>query len=325
MDAHYEPLPSMPEDGGEAGHEGDGLHGGAAPGLEALLGSEQWQWEAIPNLDQFFTRIYRYWEEKGFAVMLTARVLNLLALLFTVGMSALLLLYVNWGALQADCLKRDTCDIWEVAIRHHPLAGRWSAWTLLAVAYLALFCAYWVAALAHLVVDVRDLAEIKHFCNHKLGISERQMGTITWPEVAHRLVQVQRTHRLCVARDLTEHDIVSRVMRKENYLVGMLNKGVLALNVPIPGLRRHLLLSKTLEWNLYWCILDAMFDERSFRLKPAFLHNEAALQRRLRVMALCNLAAAPFLLVFLLIYFFMKNAEKFYHHPSSVGRAALCQ
>lgn len=29
------------------------------------------------------------------------------------------------------------------------------------------------------------------------------------------------------------------------------------------------------------CILDAMFDER-FRLKPAFLHNERALQRRLR-------------------------------------------
>lgn len=100
-------------------------------------------------------------------------------------MSALLLLYVNWGALQEDCLKRDTCDIWEVssdagsaggggpgtaafichpfcgmphppthpppsqvAIRRHPLSGRWSAWTLLAVVYLALFSAYWVAALA---------------------------------------------------------------------------------------------------------------------------------------------------------------------------------
>jgi autophagy-related protein 9 len=27
-----------------------------------------------------------------------------------------------------------------------------------------------------------------------------------------------------MARDLSEHDIVARVMRKENYLVGMLNK-----------------------------------------------------------------------------------------------------
>lgn len=32
-----------------------------------------------------------------------------------VGMSALLLLYVNWGALQAECLRKDTCDIWEAS------------------------------------------------------------------------------------------------------------------------------------------------------------------------------------------------------------------
>jgi hypothetical protein len=38
----------------------------------------------------------------------------------------------------------------------------------------------------------------------------------------------------------------------------------------------------------------------------------------------CNLAVSPFLLVFLLIYFFMKNAEKFYHHPSSVGGLTGC-
>lgn len=31
-------------------------------------------------------------------------------------------------------------------------------------------------------------------------------------------------------------------------------QGVLALNVPVPGFRRHLLLTKTLEWNLYWWV-----------------------------------------------------------------------
>ena len=32
--------------------------------------------------------------------------------------------------------------------------------------------------------------------------------------------QVQQRVKLCVKRDLTEHDIVSRIMRKENYLIG---------------------------------------------------------------------------------------------------------
>ncbi len=38
-----------------------------------------------------------------------------------------------------------------------------------------------------------------------------------------------------------------------------------------------------------------------------------------RLMAVVNLLLAPFVLVFLLIYFFMRNAEKFYHQPSSAG------
>ena len=36
--------------------------------------------------------------------------------------------------------------------------------------------------------------------------------------------QVQKQTRLCITRDLTEKDVVSRIMRKENYLIGMLNK-----------------------------------------------------------------------------------------------------
>lgn len=98
-----------------------------------------------------------------------------------------------------------------------------------------------------------------------------------------RLLQVQNTTRLCIVRDLTEHDVVSRIMRKENYLIGMLNKGVLALHVGTPclGLRKKFMLTKTLEWNLHWCLLDCMFGE-DFRLKPAFLQDARALQRRFR-------------------------------------------
>jgi hypothetical protein len=45
----------------------------------------------------------------------------------------------------------------------------------------------------------------------------------------------------------------------------MLNAGVLALHVPAGplarlglGVRRRFVLTKTLEWNLYWAVLDPM-------------------------------------------------------------------
>ena len=66
---------------------------------------------------------------------------------------------------------------------------------------------------------------------HRLGLSPRQLSTVTWPEVARRIVDVQKQTRLCIARDLSEVDVVARIMRKENYLIGLLNK-VRAVWVP---------------------------------------------------------------------------------------------
>nr|XP_048321260.1 autophagy-related protein 9-like isoform X2 [Ziziphus jujuba var. spinosa] len=70
-----------------------------------------------------------------------------------------------------------------------------------------------------------------------------------------------------------------RLMRKENYLIGMLNKGVLAFPISkwVPGAGptvkygskgkcHRLILTKTLEWTLNWCILQSMFDRQTLKL-----------------------------------------------------------
>ena len=49
---------------------------------------------------------------------------------------------------------------------------------------------------------------------------------------------------------------------------------------------------------------------------PQHTPGSRALRRRWAVL---NLVLAPFVLVFLAMHFFLSNAEKFYHHPSSVG------
>jgi autophagy-related protein 9 len=92
----------------------------------------------------------------------------------------------------------------------------------------------------------------------------------------------------------------------------MLNAGVLALHVPAGPLSRwgmgvrRFVLTKTLEWNLYWAVLDPMWDDDGVLLRKEWLDDEAGLRRRLRLLAALNLAVSPFLLLFLLIYFTMK-------------------
>jgi autophagy-related protein 9 len=102
----------------------------------------------------------------------------------------------------------------------------------------------------------------------------------------------------------------------------MLNKGVLGLHVPFGPFKRAPLLTTTVVWNLSWCLLDPMFDER-FRIRPEFLRDGTVIAQRFRVMAVVNALLTPFLLVFMTMHYFLSNMERFYHHPKHIG-AILC-
>lgn len=161
---------------------------------------------------------------------------------------------------------------------------------------------------------------------------------MSWPDLVERVVRFQSRQRLCIVKELSAHDIVSRIMRKENYTIGMLNKNVLALEMPrwvpgaapLPGFAgshkpgrrknrtRHLVLTKTLEWSLNWCILHHMFDA-NFAIRRDFVRDPERLKRRLRMVGVGMALVSPFLVVFMLMYFFMRNAEQFYHQPGTVG------
>lgn len=76
-------------------------------------------------------------------------------------------------------------------------------------------------------------------------------------------------------------------MRQENYLIALFNKELLDLRVPLPPfLKRFVvpeegkgkMLTRALEWNLRFCLMEYLFDP-SGRVRKVFLKskNRAAL------------------------------------------------
>ena len=52
-------------------------------------------------------------------------------------------------------------------------------------------------------------------------------------QAALGLVAPQATSRLCIVKDqLTAHDIANRILRKENFMVAFVNRGLLPLELP---------------------------------------------------------------------------------------------
>lgn len=117
------------------------------------LVEESRQWHACANLDVFFARFYKYWQEKGFAAIVASRILNLGALAFTIVMATFLLLIFDRHGLKAQCLLDDTCDMATVAVKHP-----WSQETPLALLFklifLGMFSFYWVYSAVSASIEV---------------------------------------------------------------------------------------------------------------------------------------------------------------------------
>ena len=270
------------------------------------------------NLDESFARLYAYFNAKGYRCALASRVVNLCTLGFTIWLSGFLLLYVNYDYLRTTCASEpEQCDILRDAVYGEPY--RYGGWVRNGVVtlYLILFSLYWIWSAMTLAHDAAPLAAMRAFCNQKLALSDRDLYTITWPEVLQRVVHLQATTRLSISRDLNEHDIVARILRKENYLTGMVNRDVLRLSLDVPGMRDHRWFTKVIEWNIDLAVFHGMFDEH-FNIRPSF-YDVTALRHRFRCLAVINAILSPFVAIFLSMYFVLSYAEKFYNTPSTVG------
>ncbi|KAK6164489.1 hypothetical protein DH2020_001353 [Rehmannia glutinosa] len=302
-----------------------------------LLDGENLNAEPIDDLDLFFERIYNYYCEKGLWCIIIKWIFELLSLAFTICFSGFFLLYVDWNGLRNAKCGMDAvesgikpCDLSKEALHKHPLTP-FTLSKAIIVGYLGIFSVYCIFCFLRFFAQLKETLKIRRFYYNSLRVTDNEIQTMPWSLILEKVVQVQRSQQLCVVKDLSIHDVVMRLMRKENYLIGMLNKGVLAfpislwvpgagttVNVGPNGVQHRLVLPKTLEWTLNWCILQSMFD-RNFRIRRDFVSDPNTLKKRLMIVGFALLLLSPFLVIFMLVYLFLRHAEQFYNHPSTAS------
>jgi len=142
-----------------------------------------------------------------------------------------------------------------------------------------------------------------------IRFQKADIQTISWPEIVRRIGSIRQDNPLTALSStkgpnaattstakLDAHDIANRIMRQENYLIALFNKELLDLRVPLPpalesliggragrsvgpeGEGKGKMLTRALEWNLRFCLMEFLFDPQG-RVRKVFLKgkNRAAL------------------------------------------------
>ncbi|KAI7893573.1 APG9-domain-containing protein [Mucor mucedo] len=272
-----------------------------------------WRWANVENMDDFFNRVYEYFQGKGIYCILLARLLNLLTLAFIILFSTFLIGCINYSEITS---RHKLSDVVEPQC-----ISKLSATKFL---FLSIFVAWWIWQGIRFITDIPMLKEMHNFYTHLLLIPDQDMQTVSWQTVLDRIIDIRETNPNVSDIRLTEHDVASRIMRKENYLIALFNKDLLNITIPLPYLNKKHIFTRDLEWNLTFCLLGFVFDHRG-QMRKRFLKEKnkhvlvAGLKRRFIFMGLLNFALSPFILAYLILHFFFRYFEEYHKNPGEMG------
>lgn len=287
-----------------------------------------WRWANVEDLDNFLKDVYTYFLGNGLWSILLSRSLNLLTFAFVVGFSTFLTNCVDYHKV------RGSKSLDEILVPQ--CTSQMSGSTLF---LLWLFSFFWIGKLVQYLLDIRRLQHMHDFYYYLLGVSDAEVQTISWQEVVSRLMTLRDSNPATAAavsakhrrflgsqskQRMDAHDIANRLMRKENFMIALINKDILDLTLPIPFLRNRQLFSRTLEWNLNLCIMDYVFNEQG-QLRTLFLKDthrrvlSDGLRRRFIFVGIMNIFVAPFIVIYFLMHYFFRYFNEFKKNPSQIG------
>ena len=208
------------------------------PGMsEGLLEGEEEEetaWEApVRNLDEFFTSMYNYHNNKGLPTILITQLCSIATLAFTTVFSTFLIAWVDWQALKF-CYDEVTCGTISNYIISNPFKKFSFIYNTFIIIYCIILSTFLIWRIYKSILIIIRSIYMEQFYRTKLGIRNKDITSYTWDNIVQRLITLHSNnmYRIAIKDKLTEHDIVLRIMRRDNYMIGLINKNILDLRVP---------------------------------------------------------------------------------------------
>ncbi|PHH58532.1 hypothetical protein CDD81_5481 [Ophiocordyceps australis] len=283
-----------------------------------------WRWANIANLDSFLRDIYDYYRGGGLLCILCSNALWLLETLFVAVFLTFLTQCIDYAKLP------HSKSLGQIVLKQctRNMSASWSLGI-----WIYSFFFIWKAV--QYFFEIRRLVHIRDFYTHLLQVPEQDMQTVSWQDIVVRIMALRDQNprtALNMAPNLRRfigsqskerldaHDIANRLMRRDNYLIAMINKDLINLSLPLPFMRHRQLFSKTMEWYLHYTILDMVFNELG-QVRQDFLRADQRvvlsrkLRQRLYFAGLLNLLFAPVVLAYVIIVYFFTYYNEYQKDP----------
>lgn len=282
-----------------------------------------WQ-NYIQDLDFFFTRIYEYHRKSGLKCIIVDKILSLCQFVFVILFCLFLFHLVNYRVMfKTDPVYGPDGKVRKVTINDVVLSPDSITLSNMEILMLILAAFYWIVLFVRMIRYIMIQHAIQGFYQQALNIKD--CSAYTWLEVQDRLIQAQQ-HVLIQESAMNELDVHNRILRRTNYMIGLMNKGLIPVhyNLPIIGEVTHLSQGFLLNLNMLLFATNGpgSLFEKNWKLKhdvkssisrQCMAHQFAI---RCKIWALVNLMLLPLIFLWQVLYLFFTYAEVLKRDPS---------
>lgn len=305
-----------------------------APPAQVQLHSSQYvkasRWNHIENLDEFFDRVYQYKIQHGLVTIILSDVFELAQFAFVSIFSAFILTCLNFHNLFADKLYTYN-NSGSKDVELHDLFDFDQIYFIHPLLILILLFAFvfWFHRLCKTFWRAFKFWEIRNFYIEALKINSRDLRDCSWKDILNCLKEAQKEYKMNIRKqELTELDVYHRMLRFKNYLIAMVNKGVLPCKIWVPFYGEKVFFTMGLKYNyemlLFWGpgapFKNGYHLHEEYKTAAKKYELIKKLKFRISVLALINLLFSPFILLYQILYSFFSYAELLKRQPGVFGR-----
>jgi len=278
----------------------------------------------ITDLDEFFKNIYDYYYNKGFNNILTHTILDNISYIFSIHFLVVNIFLIDWKEIILKCKYQNYCssEISEYFTKNQIIENLMKNKLYFSIFYTSLVIYYFIFLIKS-VIHLKNMKFIKKIYDQKLKIKQSELENIKFDLILTKLISLQKTEGFCrIKENITKFDIVSRMMRQENYLIALFSNGIIdtkinfSLNIKIPFWDKEIFKRKfviDLFSNFFYSKLNEAVISFAFGAKDKSLNKEFINLKSLRLkLFIFMIFEIVFLIPFVflkMIFWLFKNAD----------------
>lgn len=254
------------------------------------------QLRSYPTSDIFFTQVYRYYINRGYTNTVLSHVYAIGQIIYVMGLFIFLGCYVDYSV---------TGDFSEMLKYQRP--------SFLQGVFIFVFCVYIIGAIVRAWTDIKHVRDVSHLYTNALEIDDSTICEMSWDDVVYKLLKLE-----CY-NSLTEVDVTSCIMRRDNYLIALKNMDVLKIHFNLLG--DSLLSTKSLEWIVnvalfnFYCNDSGQIKEENI-YTPDRDKTYRKFERWIQTLTIISVIFAPFIWMYLSVYVILRYAQDVKIQPS---------